>query len=355
MQTVLLSDVGQEGVRLRRDLSLAVPCKLVAPDRFSADDIRAAKVIISNMSLDNADNVQALKTTLDQYRAVNTPVLFLLPDATHHAMCQANAIGATATLPANVSRERLLQTVMELLAATRTSDEPPTTAIARSSAMQAGISLAGIMDAVENGQPVSADALTQGTNHILNAIGHAEIRDWLHVVWDYDDATYQHCLLVAGLAAGFAHELGFGTVDCRRLVKASLLHDIGKAGIPLTILNKPDRLTGTEFEIMQRHPVVGHELLVAQGGFDPEQLSVVRHHHEYLDGSGYPDRLAGAEIIDLVRLTTICDIYAALIERRPYRAALAADVAFSMLEAMGGKLDTTLVRAFRKVTIACMN
>jgi putative nucleotidyltransferase with HDIG domain len=355
MQTVLLSDGGQEGARLRRDLSLAVPCTLLPPGRFTADDIRAARVIISNMSLENAANVQTLKTALDRYRAAHTPVLCILPDATHRAVCQANAIGATATLPANVSRERLLQTVTDLIASTQDSTEAPTSQIARSSAMQAGLSLAGIMDAVEQGLPISADALTDGTNHVLNAVAHAEIRDWLHVVWDYDDATYQHCLLVAGLAASFGHELGFGAADCRRLVKASLLHDIGKASIPLTILNKPDRLTAIEFDIMQRHPVVGHELLVAQGGFDAEQLSVVRHHHEYLDGSGYPDRLAGAEIIDLVRLTTICDIYAALIERRPYRAALAADVAFSMLEAMGGKLDTALVRAFRNVTIACMN
>jgi putative nucleotidyltransferase with HDIG domain len=355
MQTVLLSDDSQDGARLRRDLSLVLPCKLVAPDGFAADDIRAADVIVSNVPLNDPANVRALKSTLDQHRTASTPVLCILPDITHLAICQANAIGATATLPANASRERLLQTLLDLLESGGELDEPPSQRIARASAMRAGLSLADVMDAVEKNIPISTEALNEGTDHVLNAVGSAHIRDWLDVVWSYDDATYQHCLLVAGLAASFAHALGFGIADCRRLVSASLLHDIGKAKVPLAILNKPGRLTEAEWEIMRTHPVLGYELLTAQGGFDPEQLSVVRHHHEYLDGSGYPDGLAAGQITDLVRLTTICDIYAALIERRPYRAGIAPDVAFAQLQDMGPKLDTALVAAFRKVMVACLS
>jgi putative nucleotidyltransferase with HDIG domain len=354
MQTVLFSDGGTEGMRLRRDLSLALPCKLLLPDRLTADDLRAANVIVSNISLDDAANVQSLKAALGRHRSAKTPVLCILPDATHRAVCQANAIGATTTLPANVSRERLLQTVTDLLASNTDLKEAPATAMARSSAMQAGVALAGMLDGVENGAPISDSVLTHGTDHVLNAITNVQIRNWLSVVWGYDDATYQHCLLVAGLAAAFACELHFGSADSRRLVKGALLHDIGKARIPFAILNKPGSLTDAEVEIMRTHPVVGYELLVAQGGFEPEQLSIVRHHHEYLDGSGYPDGLAGSQISDIVRLTTICDIYAAMIERRPYRAPLAPDMAFAQLHDMGVKLDTALVAAFRKVAIACL-
>jgi putative nucleotidyltransferase with HDIG domain len=355
MQTVLLSDAGADGARLRRDLSLAAPCKLLSLDQFTADDISGAKMIVSNVSLDDADAVQALKATLDRHRMSKTPVLCILPEANHRAVCQANAIGATATLPANVSRERLLGTITDLLASQRPAHEASTTAAVRSSAMQAGVSLAGIMDAIESGATLSDETLSQGTNLVVNAIANAEIRDWLNVVWDYDDATYQHCLLVAGLAAALAKDLGFNQDDSRRLVKATLLHDVGKAKIPLAILNKPGRLSDDELDIMRTHAVLGHELLMEQGAFDPEQLSVVRHHHEYLDGSGYPDGLVATQIIDLVRLTTICDIYAALIERRVYKAPMAPDVAFSKLQEMGEKLDAALVAAFRKVTIACVN
>ncbi len=81
-------------------------------------------------------------------------------------------------------------------------------------------------------------------------------------------------------------------------------------------------------------------------------LSVVRSHHEMLDGSGYPDRLRGGEIPDLVRLVTICDIHAALIERRPYKAPMDAGKAYAILESMAGRLDADLVRAFQPVVQA---
>ena len=78
----------------------------------------------------------------------------------------------------------------------------------------------------------------------------------------------------------------------------------------------------------------------------------MRHHHEYLDGSGYPDGLTAPQITDLVRSLTISDIYAALIESRPYRAPMTGPAAYKILEGMGGKLEGSLVRAFRKVALA---
>ena len=107
--------------------------------------------------------------------------------------------------------------------------------------------------------------------------------------------------------------------DQRRLARAALLHDVGKAFIPVAILDKPDALTQEETDEMREHPRRGYEALAAQGGFPPEMLDVVLHHHEFLDGTGYPDGLSGKQISDIVRLTTIVDIYAALVENRAYR------------------------------------
>nr|WP_246527066.1 HD-GYP domain-containing protein [Plastoroseomonas hellenica] len=209
-----------------------------------------------------------------------------------------------------------------------------------------------MFDAAATGEPVSPELLEQGSDAVLDSVRQADIRTWLDVVWNHDDVTYQHCLLVAGLAAAFAQKLGFRDQDQRLLSQAALLHDIGKAQVPLDILNKPDRLTPEEMAVMRTHPVVGHELLLRQPGFDPRLLDVVRHHHEYLDGSGYPDGLRGAEISDLNRLTTICDIYAALIERRAYKPPLSPDHALSIMVEMGGKLDQALLHAFRAVVAA---
>jgi len=103
---------------------------------------------------------------------------------------------------------------------------------------------------------------------------------------------------------------------------------------------------------MRTHPVIGYDILKAQPEFSEEILDGVRHHHEYLDGSGYPDGLTASQISDLVRLLTISDIYAALIEARPYRAPMTGPAAYKILEGMEGKLEGSLVRAFRKVALA---
>ena len=167
----------------------------------------------------------------------------------------------------------------------------------------------------------------------------------------YHEGTFQHCLLVTGVAVGFALDIGFASPDVKRLGMAATLHDIGKARIPLSILDKPGRLDPAEEEIMRRHPVIGYELLKDISGISPEILDGVRHHHEYLDGSGYPDALTAPEISDLVRLLTISDIFAALIESRPYRPPMSRQNAYKILCGMDGKLERSLVKAFRNVAL----
>jgi HD-GYP domain-containing protein (c-di-GMP phosphodiesterase class II) len=97
---------------------------------------------------------------------------------------------------------------------------------------------------------------------------------------------------------------------------------------------------------MKQHPDYGHAMLIGNG-FSEEMLAVVRWHHECLDGSGYPDGLRASDIPDLVRLVSVCDVYGAPIERRPYKPAMSAERAYAILESSIGKLDGDLVRAFR--------
>ncbi|MBN8986593.1 MAG: phosphohydrolase, partial [Rhizobiales bacterium] len=100
---------------------------------------------------------------------------------------------------------------------------------------------------------------------------------------------------------------------------------------------------------MRRHPRLGYEALADEGSFPPEMLDVVLHHHEFLDGTGYPHGLTADRISDIVRLTTIVDIHAALVEKRSYRMPFTHTQAFAMMEQMGGKLDQQLLQAFRPV------
>ena len=141
--------------------------------------------------------------------------------------------------------------------------------------------------------------------------------------------------------------------DQRRLARAALLHDVGKAFVPVAILDKPGKLTDEETRVMRMHPRLGYDVLAAEGGFPPEMLDVVLHHHELLDGSGYPNGLPGDRISDIVRLTTIVDIHAALVEKRAYREPFTHAQAFAIMEQMGGKLDRHLLQAFRPVALGC--
>jgi len=101
--------------------------------------------------------------------------------------------------------------------------------------------------------------------------------------------------------------------------------------------------------VIRMHPRLGYDVLAAEGSFPPEMLDVVLHHHELLDGTGYPNGLRGNQISDIVRLTTVVDIYAALVEDRAYRLAFTHAKAFAIMEQMDGKLDRHLLQAFRAV------
>ena len=172
---------------------------------------------------------------------------------------------------------------------------------------------------------------------------------WLAAVRHHHSATFRHSLTVTGNAVMFGLHLGVPTRDLHRLAIAGLIHDIGKAVVPLTILDKPGALSPDEVELVRKHPQIGRELLAASPDMPDEIVQVVAHHHEFLDGSGYPDGLAADALPDLVRIITIADIFTALIEERAYKLAMAKGPALDILAGMAaeGKLDPDLVRAFR--------
>jgi putative nucleotidyltransferase with HDIG domain len=283
--------------------------------------------------------------------------VFLMRSMGQRSLSVARNLGGRLCLPMDTP----VATVVEALQTQLRPAPPPTptptptpgrpvtgSPVVVQAAGRASAAIANLLDSARDHGTVDAAAIDATLEPILGAIGTGGLKAWLETVRAYDDATYQHCLLVAGLAATFAIDLGFSTADREHLVRAALVHDVGKAKIPLSILNKPGPLDPDERAVMREHAALGHEILVKAGGFDETVLTVVRHHHEMLDGSGYPDGLKGEAIRDIVRLITVCDVYAALVERRPYRAPMPSAKAMEILYGMEGKLDIDLVRAFER-------
>ena len=347
---LLLTDRDVHGERLQRDLALIHPCTVV-PVQHAGAQMAKARVIVCDVALNDPNAVGLLRAALDLHRQPGIPLLCLLREHTHHLVTQAKALDATDMLPLDTPRAKLLHKIAELSGRDAQAGRMTPRRVASDGALKAVAALAEMMLAAESGARISPDTLEVAGIAILDAVAKTDIQTWLEVVWGYDQVTYQHSLLVAGLAAFLSLKLGFSALDRQHLTEAALLHDIGKARVPLEILNKPGPLTDAEMAVMRTHAPVGFDLLAKQGGFGGELLSVVRHHHEYLDGTGYPDGLQANEIIDLVRLTTICDIYAALIERRAYRAPMPAEQAFAIMWDMGDKLDADLLGAFQKLIV----
>lgn len=215
-------------------------------------------------------------------------------------------------------------------------------------ALEVKSSLARCLHAARRSEAVPMAELDKAARTVLAAVKQAKIRSWLNVVRQFDDITYQHSLLVAGLVAALALKLGLTPKHQRLLTQAALIHDVGKACVSPDILNKPGALSPSEQGAMRGHATLGYDMLKRQGDIHPVILDVVRHHHEYLDGAGYPDGLKGSQITGFARIVTICDIYAALIERRPYKTPMPPQAALAILTAMGPKLDGDFLRAFRE-------
>ncbi|MEK9803120.1 MAG: HD-GYP domain-containing protein [Curvibacter sp.] len=164
-----------------------------------------------------------------------------------------------------------------------------------------------------------------------------------------DDYTYMHSVAVCAMMIALARQLGLDEAQTRSAGLAGLLHDLGKARMPMGVLNKPGKLTDAEFAIMKSHPVEGHRMLLRVGNVDPIALDVCLHHHEKTDGSGYPKGLKGSEISLYAKMGAVCDVYDAITSNRPYKTGWdPAESLRKMAEWAAGHFDHQEFQAFVK-------
>jgi HD-GYP domain-containing protein (c-di-GMP phosphodiesterase class II) len=181
---------------------------------------------------------------------------------------------------------------------------------------------------------------------------HAESRLMLPLLQlkEFDEYTATHASNVAVLAMGLAEHVGLGPREVRTIGIAGLLHDLGKVRIPKDILTKPGKLTEQERRVIERHPVEGARIILADRNQLDMAAVVAYEHHLWLDERGYPALRFGRDAHYVSRLVHVCDIYDALCTDRPYRAALSSDVAIGLLsEQSGTGLDPELTMAFTRM------
>lgn len=163
-----------------------------------------------------------------------------------------------------------------------------------------------------------------------------------------DDYTYLHSVAVCALMIALARQLGLDEQQTREAGMAGLLHDLGKATLPMEVLNKPGKLTDAEFAIVKRHPEAGYRMLRDSKGVSEAALDVCLHHHEKVDGSGYPKGLPGESMSLLAKMGAICDVYDAITSNRPYKAGWDPAESIKRMADWKGHFDPVVFQAFVK-------
>ncbi len=348
---LLASDCEDQSEELARILQNAGRVESISiydlPDHPASD---FAGVII-DIDLTSAATVQRVRSKLigDAYQSL--PRLFVLADSLHHGPTQAWALGATDTIERPFEPASILHRIRNVFPETPEDERTADAQVLSNGVTAAMVVMAKIFRRLPAGIPLTIDDVIQAETQILRALKRCSLRQWLVAINKHHNRSYRHTLHVTGYAVAFAQHLCMRDEDQRRLTRAALLHDVGKAFIPVPILNKSGKLTAEEIGILMQHARLGYNALKEQRGFPGEVLDVVLHHHEMLDGTGYPDGLHDSHISDIVRIITMVDTYATLLEPDAETQAMTPEQAFGIMELMDGKLDSALRQAFRPVAL----
>lgn len=161
-----------------------------------------------------------------------------------------------------------------------------------------------------------------------------------------DEYTFKHSVDVATIAMILGKQQGLSQKQIYELGVAGLLHDIGKTKVPISILNKPDKLTNEEFEIIKKHSVFGYNMLQEHNDFNNEICMAVLQHHEKLNGKGYPLGFPKEKITRYAKILAVSDIYDALVTERPYKKAFSPRDAVELIMSMTEELDISAIKSF---------
>ncbi|WP_224984142.1 HD-GYP domain-containing protein [Geomonas agri] len=196
----------------------------------------------------------------------------------------------------------------------------------------------------------NADRCRNLIKHILNDVMSSDgVMPALSSLVDHNAYTYVHSVQVATYSIALhIKEFDLGKDELMDVGMGSLFHDYGKVYVPKELLDKPGKLSATEFQEVKKHPVYGYSTLKDLEIFTPVALGIVKHHHEKENGSGYPDGLASYDIARSSKITAIADVFSALTTNRSYRQALTKEKALEIMYGeMDGSFDLQYLSTFR--------
>jgi len=210
----------------------------------------------------------------------------------------------------------------------------------------------GIADEIAKGNPLPYGEISESCAAVVDVVHNNQLSSLMHQIMDHDNFTYVHSLRFSALMALFGSAIGLPKEQQILVASGGMVHDLGKMTIPRAVLNKQGALTSAEWKLLRNHVTVSEKMIATNGAIPKGVATIVSHHHERLDGSGYPRQLSASELNQLSRMSGIIDVFCALTDRRPYKRTMAAHVALEIMATeMNAQLDMDLLFRFKEILL----
>lgn len=313
-------------------------------------DFTLALMIVVDVAPDNYQTISLLKNMFRSKSLINVPSFFILSSMRRREIIQANTLGATDFLSHPVDPNEY-QKKLEAIANKTIEKSWENLNPTQTAALKVSLKVfEDTFDSLKKGGQLPDSEIRESCDLLIKATAEAGIGDMMSTIRTHHTYTYRHSMMVSSYLVSFALLLGIKGQDLQNIAVGGILHDIGKANVPTKILNKPGPLDQDEWAEMKKHPEHSRKTL-EQSDCHPSVVDGCIHHHEKLDGTGYPDALKENEISDIARMVSIADVFSGLTEKRSYKSSLSKQKAYDIMITMKGHLDLDLVAAFKPIAL----
>ena len=340
---VLVSDDPSRSKHLGRILEPWFQIHDVLPEEAGSLNLPAKSIFVISANLENAATLRSIRQLLSTH---DRPSIFVFATFNSSAMAKAKDAQATECFVWPLNAGDFIGTVRNALSMRVEESWKSLDPLQADALASCATTMRTCFSQCRNGQDLPLDAVRNTTEKIAAAAGDTPLETWLGSIEHYHDYTFTHCMFVCFTIVAFGESIGIKDAELAHLTLGALLHDIGKSRVPIAILDKPAKLDADEWRIMKQHPEFSRQILAAEQGLKKDTVDMAVHHHEKLDGTGYPDGLKGADISDVVRLTAIADVYSALVDKRSYKPGFPPQKALDIMSDMKGGLDQDFVKTF---------
>lgn len=343
VDVVLVHDDSLDPQSIVGNLRNYLDCHPIDLDRSSECDVPEAGIFVFGADLQVSSSFRRVRKIIEQTEGRK---IFVLPAYNRSSISRIYDLNISDYLVQPVDVDAL-HAMLKVALNDRTENLWETLHPAKREALQGSLAcFKNCFSLVQRGEPLPIEEIHSSCDRLRRAAALGGLDSWIEALDGHHNYSFRHSMFVAGTMVYFAHAIGIGGAELEKISVGGLLHDIGKSQVPHRILDKAGRLDDGEWATMRRHPEYSREIFLANRDVDADVVAMAVHHHEKLDGNGYPDGLSSSQISDFVRITSIADVYSALIDKRSYKNAMGQEEALEIMAGFEGHLDMDLLAAF---------